>query len=150
MAICQDPAIPRWTRVPVPTRAPTPRAWIAASELELAAGTAIDWLAVDEQDDVVASVAIQDIRGDRGQRRDRLLGRGARTRPRDRHPRRPPRGRWARDELGLRTLEIMAHEDNPASQGVARAAGFEQTGERRAPPREGLAPGRYVVFTSAA
>ena len=148
--LCQDPAIPRWTRVPVPYTREDALSWIAASELELTTGTAIDWLAVDEQDDVVASVAIQDIRRDRGVGEigywvaARARGRGIATRA--------VRlvARWARDELRLRTLEIMVHEDNLASQGVARAAGFQQTGERRAPPREGLAPGRYVVFTSAA
>ena len=55
---------------------------------------------------------------------------------------------WALRELGLGTLELMTHEDNVASQGVARAAGFTETGETDVPPNEGLAPGRYVVFTA--
>jgi RimJ/RimL family protein N-acetyltransferase len=42
----------------------------------------------------------------------------------------------------------MTHEDNLASQRVARAAGFTETGETDVPPNEGLAPGRYVVFTA--
>jgi len=55
---------------------------------------------------------------------------------------------WALRELGLGTLELMTHEDNLASQGVARAAGFSETGETDVSPNEGLAPGRYVVFTA--
>ena len=35
----------------------------------------------------------------------------------------------------------MTHEDNTASQGVARAAGYVETGEKHVPPREGLAAG---------
>ena len=42
----------------------------------------------------------------------------------------------------------MTHEDNVASQGVARAAGYAETGETHVPPREGLPPGRYLVFTT--
>ena len=150
VAICQDPAIPRWTRVPSPYRREDALAWVAASQLELTAGTAIDWLAVDERDDVVASVAVQQIRRDAGVGEigywvaAGARGRGIATRA--------VRlvAEWARGELGLRRLEIMAHEDNAASQAVARAAGFRQSGERHVPPREGLAPGRYVVFTSPA
>ena len=44
-------------------------------------------------------------------------------------------------ELGLEVLEIIAHEDNPASQGVARAAGFTESGETHVPPGDGLARG---------
>ena len=148
VAICQDPEIPRWTRVPQPyTRAEAER-WIAASQLERDAGTAIDWLAVDERDDVLASVALQHIRRDDGLGE---IGYWVAA---------PARGRgiatravrlvteWALGELGLHTLEIMTHEDNVASQGVARAAGYVLAGERAVPPREGLAPGRYLVFTT--
>ena len=146
--LCQDPAIPRWTRVPVPYTREDALSWIAASELELTTGTAIDWLAVDEQGDVVASIAVQHIRPDQGVGEigywvaGPARGRGIATRAV-----RLAAG-WALRELGLRTLELMTHEDNLASQGVARAAGFNETGETDVPPDEGLAPGRYVVFTA--
>jgi RimJ/RimL family protein N-acetyltransferase len=109
----------------------------------------MNWLAVDEHDDVLASVAVQDIREDEGTGE---IGYWVAA---------PARGRgiatravrlatdWALGELGLKTLEIMTHEDNTASQGVARAAGYAETGETRVPPREGLPPGRYLVFTPA-
>ena len=148
VAICQDPAIPRWTRVPNPYRPADAEAWIVVSELELEAESGIDWLAVDEQDEVVASLAIQHIRADEGLGEvgywvaAGARGRGFAT-----------RGvrlvtAWGLGELGLKELEIMTHEDNVASQGVARAAGYAETGETHVPPREGLPPGRYLVFTT--
>jgi RimJ/RimL family protein N-acetyltransferase len=147
--ICQDPAIPRWTRVPVPYRRRDAEAWIAVSELDLAAGTGIDWLAVDEHDEVLASVAVQDIRQDEGTGEigywvaAHARGRGVATRAVRLAT------EWALGELGLKTIEIMTHEDNAPSQAVARAAGYTETGETMVPPREGLPPGRYLVFTPA-
>ncbi len=109
----------------------------------------MNWLAVDEHDEVLASVAVQDIREDEGTGEigywvaAHARGRGIATRAV-----RLATG-WALGELGLKTLEIMTHEDNAASQGVARAAGYVETGEKHVPPREGLPPGRYLVFTPA-
>jgi len=142
---CQDPEIPRWTRVPSPYRRSDALAWIAGSELALAAGTSIDWLAVDARDALLASVAIMEI--DRAGATGEIgywVAREARRRGvavravalvRD----------WAVRDLALTTLEIVVHEDNAASHAVARAAGFGPAGERHAPPRDGLPPGRYVV-----
>jgi RimJ/RimL family protein N-acetyltransferase len=148
VAICADPEIPRWTRVPSPYTPEDAEAWIAASELDLQTGTAIDWLAVDERDEVLASVAIQHIRTEAGIGEigywvaPAARGRGVATRAvRLVHA-------WGRDALGLQTLEIMAHVDNVPSQGVARAAGFTETGEAHVSARQGLAPGRYLVFTA--
>jgi RimJ/RimL family protein N-acetyltransferase len=148
VAICQDPAIPRWTRVPQPYTRADALGWVAAVELEVATGTAMNWLVVDQDDGVVGSVAVQDIRQDESIAEigywvaAHARGRGIATRAvrlaTD----------WALGELGLETIEIMTHEDNTLSQGVARAAGYAETGERSVPPREGLPPGRYVVFTA--
>jgi RimJ/RimL family protein N-acetyltransferase len=144
-AACQDPEIPRWTRVPVPYRRADALSWIAGSELELDAGVSIDWLAVDEEDRLLASIAVMQI--DRAAGTGEIgywvaaeaRGRGVATRAvrlvRD----------WAASELGLTTLELVIHEDNGPSHAVARAAGFTPTGEHREPPREGLPAGRYVV-----
>ena len=144
-AACQDPEIPRWTRVPVPYRRADALAWIAGSELVLDAGVSIDWLAVDGEDRLLASVAVMEIDRERGTGEigywvaREARGRGVATRAvrlvRE----------WAASELGLTTLELVIHEDNAPSHAVARAAGFTETGERRVPPREGLPEGRYVV-----
>jgi RimJ/RimL family protein N-acetyltransferase len=148
VTICQDPAIPRWTRVPSPYTRGDAEAWIAFSELDLQTGAGIDWLAEDEHGEVVASLAIQHIRAEQGlgevgywvaapARGRGLAARGVRLVT-----------AWGLGELGLRELEIMTHEDNLASQAVARAAGYEETGATHVPPREGLPPGRYLVFTT--
>ena len=148
--ICADPEIPRWTRVPSPYTVADALGWMAASELELSVGRAIDWLAVDAAGEIVASIAIQDIKHERGAAEigywvaGPARGRGVATRAVR------LAAEWALRELGLRTLEIMAHEDNGASQGVARAAGFTETGETHVPPGDGLAEGRYVVHTRSA
>src|SRR3954449_6992290 len=147
VAVCQDPEISRWTRVPSPYTRADAEGWIAAAELDRQAGRGIDWLAVDEQDEVVASIAVQDIRADEGVGEigywvaAPARGRGVATRAVR------LAADWALRELGLQSLELMTHENNLASQGVARAAGFTETGETDVPPSEGLAPGRYLVFT---
>jgi RimJ/RimL family protein N-acetyltransferase len=145
VAACQDPEIPRWTRVPVPYRREDALGWLAASELELDAGLAIHWLAVDEEDRPLASVGLMEIDRARGTGEigywvaREARGRGVATRAvrlvAD----------WSFSELGLATVEIVVHEDNAPSLAVARAAGFAETGERRVPPREGLPEGRYVI-----
>ncbi len=144
-AACQDPQIPRWTRVPVPYRRADALAWVAGAELELDAGLSIGWLAVDAEDDLLAGVSVMQID------RERSIGEIGYWVARE------ARGRgvatravrlvceWAARELGLTTLEIVVHADNAPSLRVARAAGFTQTGERRVAPREGLPEGRYLV-----
>jgi RimJ/RimL family protein N-acetyltransferase len=144
-AACQDPEIPRWTRVPVPYRRADALAWVAGSELELDAGVSIDWLAVDADDDLLASVALMHIDRDAGTAEigywvaREARGRGIATRA--------VRlvSEWAASELGLTTLEIIVHEDNAPSHAVARSAGFARTGERRVAPREGIPEGGYLV-----
>jgi RimJ/RimL family protein N-acetyltransferase len=145
-AAAQDPEIPRWTRVPVPYRRADALSWVAGAELELDAGVTIGWLAVDHDDRLLASISVMEI--DREARTGEIgywvareaRGRGVATRAvrlvRD----------WAAAELGLATIEIEVHEDNLASQAVARAAGFVEDDERDVPPRAGLPDGRYVIF----
>jgi RimJ/RimL family protein N-acetyltransferase len=145
VAACQDPEISRWTRVPQPYRREDALGWIAASELELAAGTAIHWLAVDAEDRLLASVSVMEIDREAGtgeigywvarQARGRGVARRAVALAYD----------WAVRELGLTTVEIIVHQYNAPSLAVARAAGFACTGERAVPPRTGLPEGRYVV-----
>jgi RimJ/RimL family protein N-acetyltransferase len=145
-AACQDPEIPRWTRVPAPYRRADALAWITASELVLDAGLSIDWLAVDAEDRVLASVAVMQIDREHGSGEigywvaREARGRGVATRA--------VRlvAEWTTSELGLTTLEIAVHEDNAASIRVARSAGFTQAGERQVAPHEGLPEGRYLVF----
>ena len=150
VAACQDPEIPRWTRVPRPYRREDALRWIEASVDERANGTSIDWLAVDAGGRVLASVGLMDIDAERGYGEigywtaREARGRGVATRAvrlvRD----------WAHHGLGLATVEIMVHEDNLPSRAVARAAGFEELPGRRPSPREGVPEGAYVVYVSRA
>jgi RimJ/RimL family protein N-acetyltransferase len=145
-AAAQDPEIPRWTRVPVPYRRADALSWVAGAELELDAGVTIGWLAVDHEDRLLASISVMEIDREAGTGEigywvaREARGRGVATRAvrlvRD----------WAAAELGLSTIEIEVHEDNLASQAVARAAGFVEDDERDVPPRAGLPDGRYVIF----
>ena len=121
-AACQDPEIPRWTLVPVPYRRADALGWIAATELELEAGIAITWLAVDAEDRLLASIGLMGIDRERGSGEigywvaREARGRGVATRA--------VRllCEWAASELGLTTLELVIHEDNAPSHAVARAA----------------------------
>lgn len=145
VAACQDPEIPRWTRVPVPYFREHALEWLATSEQELAEGRNIHWLAVDAAGTLLASVGLMEIDRDRGYGEigywvaREARGRGVAT-----------RGvalvrEWAQRELGLAKLELVIHEDNRPSRAVARAAGFAETGERRRSPRGGLPDGAYLV-----
>jgi RimJ/RimL family protein N-acetyltransferase len=130
----------------VPYRRADALSWVSGAELELDAGVTIGWLAVDHEDRLLASISVMEI--DREARTGEIgywvareaRGRGVATRAvrlvRD----------WAAAELGLTTIEIEVHEDNLASQAVARAAGFVEDDERDVPPRAGLPDGRYVIF----
>ena len=60
-AACQDPEIPRWTRVPVPYHRDDALSWVAGAELELEAGVTIGWLAVDDEDRLLASISVMQI-----------------------------------------------------------------------------------------
>ncbi len=147
---CSDPEIPRWTRVPSPYRAEHALQWLEASEGALREGTSIHWLVVDGEDALLASVGLVEIHAERGHAEigywvaAPARGRGVATRAvllvRD----------WAHGELGLGTVEILANEDNLASRAVALRAGFEDTGEVRGAPREGVPEGRFAVYRSRA
>jgi len=145
VAACQDQEIPRWTRVPQPYRREDALGWIAASQLELAAGRGVHWLAMDARDRLLGTLGVMEIDRDAGtaeigywvarEARGRGVARRAVALAYE----------WAVGKLGLTTVEIVVHEDNTPSCRVARAAGFTAAGERDVPPREGLPPGRYVV-----
>ena len=145
VAACQDPEISRWTRVPQPYGPEDALGWIAGSDLELAAGRAIHWIAVDSEDRLLASVSVMEIDREAGtgeigywvtpEARRRGVAKRAVALAYD----------WAVREQGLTTVEITVHEDNAPSLAVAHACGFVRTGERAAPPREGLPEGRYLV-----
>jgi RimJ/RimL family protein N-acetyltransferase len=144
VAACQDPEIPRWTRVPSPYTREDAERYIAIAATEARAGEGVA-LAVADADDgrFLGTIGVMELDGEGyGEigfwTAPAARGRGATTRAvvlvRD----------WAVDELGLRTIEILSHRDNRPSQRVAERAGFVDTGELCTIPR--MPPGRQEGY----
>jgi len=137
-AACQDPEIPRWTRVPSPYTADDARAYLAIARADAAVGAGLSLAITDTADAFVGTIGLMDV--DRGRGSAEIgywvaaaaRGRGVTVRAivllRD----------WAVREIGLITLDILPHADNVPSRVVAERAGFPWTGElasiRRMPP----------------
>jgi RimJ/RimL family protein N-acetyltransferase len=140
-AACQDPEISRWTQVPRPYTREHAVEWLNQDDPHSAS-----LLAVDADGVLLGSFSVMEI--DRGRGYGEIgywvaaaaRGRGVATRAvvllRD----------WASDELGLTELEIMAKPDNLGSRRVAERAGFAETGERRANPRDPSGEPTYLVY----
>lgn len=125
---CQDPDIVRWTSVPADYTRTDALTWIAQRDAGVER-----YLAFDDGE-LVGSFSLFGIDADAAYAElgywvaKTARGRGIATRGVD-----WLRGRGA--ELGLTTFELLIHKDNPGSQGVARKAGFSDSGERRVAPR---------------
>lgn len=125
VAACQDPEIPRWTRVPSPYTRAHAEEWLADDDPHTAS-----LLAVDADGRLLGSFSVMHIDRERGYGEigywvaAEARRRGVATRAvlllRD----------WAVSE-GLRELEILVAPENAASAGVAARAGFTRTGEMR-------------------
>jgi RimJ/RimL family protein N-acetyltransferase len=132
---CQDPEIPRWTRVPSPYVREDAERFLAIAASEAAAGLGVALAVCDAYDRLIGTIGLMELDRERGYGEigywtaAAARGRGAARRAvalvRD----------WARDELGVTTIEILAHRDNRPSQLVAERAGFADTGELRSVAR---------------
>ena len=128
---CQDPEIPRWTRVPRPYTPEDARAFVAAAAAEAASGIGVALVVADAGDVFLGTIGLMEI--DRSTGSGELgywLAREARGRGAATRAVRLVAG-WAAHELGLRRLEILTHGGNAASARVAERAGFAATGETR-------------------
>jgi RimJ/RimL family protein N-acetyltransferase len=142
-AACQDPEIPRWTTVPSPYRREHAVEWIVQSAADRRGARL---LAVDGEDRLLGSFAVMEL--------DRALGYGeigywvvAEARGRGVATRAVVLLRdWAQAGLGLSELEILADLENLGSRRVAERAGFTETAERCANPRETSDEARYIVY----
>jgi RimJ/RimL family protein N-acetyltransferase len=135
VAACQDPEIPRWTRVPSPYLREDAVRFLALAAAEARAGEGVALAVCDADDRLIGTIGLMEV--DRGRGYGEIgywiaaaaRGRGAAARAvalvRD----------WAHAELGLSEIEILAHRDNRASQLVAERAGFADTGELRSVAR---------------
>jgi RimJ/RimL family protein N-acetyltransferase len=123
---CQDPEIPRWTRVPSPYGESDARAYMLQRYDAIATATAAPYAIVSALDDteLLGSIALMDLnwqqkRGEVGYwlaRKARGVG----------HATRAVRliCQWGLAQLGLERITLMASTGNPASQRVAERAGF--------------------------
>lgn len=127
---CQDPAIQRWTHVPVPYLRREARAFVtevAPENWERATGAL--FAVVDDHDAVVGSCGLVRIDEHRGiaeagywvapWARGRGVATAALSRLTD----------WALD-VGFAAVELLIDEENAASRSVAAAAGFTPHGMR--------------------
>jgi RimJ/RimL family protein N-acetyltransferase len=135
VAACQDPEIPRWTRVPSPYVREDAERFLAIAASEAAAGLGVALAICDADDRLIGTIGLMDLDRERGYGEigywtaAAARGRGAARRAvalvRD----------WAHAELGLTAIEILAHRDNRPSQLVAERSGFEDTGQLRSVAR---------------
>jgi RimJ/RimL family protein N-acetyltransferase len=123
---CQDPEIPRWTRVRSPYTRDLAVEFLAQTAEEARDGEAIGVFAVDDAGTLLGSFSIMDLKAapDYGEIGYWLAA--------------PARGRgiatravrlltdWGHDELGLERIEIIVHEDNARSHAVPLRAGYER------------------------
>lgn len=129
-AACQDRAIQRWTRVPVPYRREDAEAFVGEIAPETFAGGGALFAVVDAADGaLVASIGLfapVDGVGEigywtvAGYRRRGLTAEALRV-----------LAAWALDELGLRRVELVVDVRNTGSRRVGESAGFRIEGTLR-------------------
>jgi RimJ/RimL family protein N-acetyltransferase len=129
VAACQDPEIPRWTRVPEPYDERAAAEWAVESQRQREAGEGLHLIVADaETDELLGSIGIQEVR--RAESRCDLgywlarpaRGRGVMTRA--------VRllSRWVFDNLPIERIQITVQPDNEASRAVAERAGYSFEG----------------------
>jgi RimJ/RimL family protein N-acetyltransferase len=126
-AAWEDPEIARWTGVPHRCQVDDAARWIRADADRRARGLSLDLVAVVD-DAIVGEVGLSAI--DRPRRTGEIgwwvaphrRGRGLATRAV------ALVAEWAVTELSIDEVVARCHVDNPASSGVARAAGFWPVG----------------------
>ena len=133
VAACQDPDIPRWTRVPEPYGEPEARSWLAQEAEQRAKGEQLGLLVVDPDDGrLLGSVGIVHVDPQEGRCE---LGYWMARESRERGlATRAVRllSRWVFESLPIDRIEIHAEPGNAASRRVAERAGFSFEGVLRA------------------
>lgn len=131
VAICSDPDVARFTRVPDPYSEADARAWIDAQPGRLEAGDGVTFAITDGGGAPVGSVGLRIDPGDPD-----IAEAGYMVAP-------AARGRgvattalrlashWALRDLGIARVHLTTHVDNEGSQKVAERAGFRREGVLR-------------------
>ena len=123
VAACQDPEIPRWTRVPSPYTEADAREFLsdppdeAFAIVDRSSGELIGAIGARPEDEGRVEIGYWMARDARGRgvatRALRLIA------------------AWAVEELGAERLQLYTHPENLASQRVAEKAGFHREGTLR-------------------
>jgi RimJ/RimL family protein N-acetyltransferase len=134
---CQDPEIPRWTRVPAPYTREHALEFVDRSARTWQQGTDAPFVIVDaETQELLGAIGVHRFRGeDDGPEVGYWLKREARGRGLATRALRLVTD-WAGKELGVRLL-LQADVRNLASRRVAEKARFRYIGDRPAPPGYG-------------
>jgi RimJ/RimL family protein N-acetyltransferase len=129
VAACQDPEIPRWTRVPSPYTEQEGREFLAAQARQRLAGEAVGLAVVDAGGgEILGAVGVMRIDPSKGTAEvGYWVARPARRRGVATRAVRLV-SRWALAFLGLARLELLAEPDNLASQRVAERSGYAREG----------------------
>jgi RimJ/RimL family protein N-acetyltransferase len=132
VAICRDPDVARFTRVPAPYSEADARAWIDAQPGRLEAGEGVTLVITSNGGAPLGSIGLRVDPGDRDiAEAGYMVAAAARGRGLATTALRLV-SRWAVGELGIARVHLTAHVDNPASQRVAERAGFRREGVLRA------------------
>jgi ribosomal-protein-alanine N-acetyltransferase len=129
-ALCRDPDVARFTRVPDPYTDADARAWIDGLPGRLADGEAVR-LAIVAGGEPVGSIGLRIDTFDRDIAEAGYMvapaarGRGVATAALR------LASRWGLRDLGVARVQLSTHVDNPASQRVAERAGFRREGVLR-------------------
>ena len=130
-ALCRDPDVARFTRVPDPYTDADARAWIDGLAGRLAEGEAVRLAIVAGGGDPVGSIGLRIDPFDRDiAEAGYMVGPAARGRGVATTALRLA-SRWALRDLGVARVQLATHVDNPASQRVAERAGFRREGVLR-------------------
>lgn len=137
-AFCNDESITRWVPLPSPYGEEDFHEWDRLSEHERAEGRGLSLLIAGADDRPVGSIGFKHLDRPGYTEIGYLLGKEARGRGYASRALRMARD-WATRTLGVERIELLIHYENEASQRVARAAGFAETGEYR-PCETGCTP----------
>jgi RimJ/RimL family protein N-acetyltransferase len=127
VALCDDPDVARFTRVPSPYTERDAREFLAGYVVEEMSFAIVE---ASNENDVLGSIGMRDDGEGRGQlgylvaahaRRRGVASRAVRL-----------LSEWALTKAGLARVQLYARVDNPASQRTAERAGFRREGVLRA------------------
>jgi len=132
VAVCRDPDVARFTRVPDPYSEADARAWIEAQPGRLEAGEGVTFAITEDGGAPLGSIGLRidpadpDIAEAGYMVAPEARGRGLATTALRLV------ARWAVRDLGIARVHLTTHVDNPSSQRVAERAGFRREGVLRA------------------